>query len=400
MRDALTGELTIAKRARIHRALGEAILAVYGDAPGVSLAELARHFTEAAVLGDSAAAARWATAAAVAAADQADHRGAITVLERALEVIEAVEPVDQVSRFDVAAAAAEGHYALAEADSAPVGSAVDAARRLRSGARMLRVATARYNRGPGVTDPEGIELFGEALELLDPAATPLRAYAIAHHAPGVVRFRPTPGSSTTLPWRTNCLPDIESSAPKIAAAVRIWLVSATLGLPGASHRLRMCDEALAVAPETDDPWWAQLASGLDVTTLLHLARGHSLMALGRRSEFETNLAHVTELAETSGNLSVLGTARARVAMLAFLDGRFRDVVVQRQPDARSGTRRERPRRVFRSHGDGRTRAGPRRGAAADDGRVSREQPRPPGPLRDVGTRPPRGRRTPWRGRGP
>ena len=33
VRDALARELTIAKRARLHRALGEAILAVYGDAP-------------------------------------------------------------------------------------------------------------------------------------------------------------------------------------------------------------------------------------------------------------------------------------------------------------------------------------------------------------------------------
>ena len=92
VRDALTRELTMAKRARLHRALGEAIVAVYGDAPDVPLAELARHFTEAAVLGDTAAAARWATAAARAAADQADHRGAVAVLERALGAIEAVEP--------------------------------------------------------------------------------------------------------------------------------------------------------------------------------------------------------------------------------------------------------------------------------------------------------------------
>ena len=114
VRHALTRELTIAKRARLHRALGEAILAVYGDAPDLPLAELAHHFTEAAVLGDTAAAARWATAAARAAVDQADHRGAIAVLERALDVIEAVEPVDQAARFDVAAALVERHYALAE----------------------------------------------------------------------------------------------------------------------------------------------------------------------------------------------------------------------------------------------------------------------------------------------
>ena len=324
VRDALARELTMAKRARLHRALGEAILAVYRDAPDVPLAELTYHFTEAAVLGDTASAARWATAAAAAAADQADHRGAITVLERALTVIETVEPVDHVSRFDVAAAAAERHYALTRTDAVAVGSAIDAARRLRSGARMLRIAMARYNRGTGVTDPEGIELYDEALRLLDPAAIPLRALAIASLARRR-SIQSDPGFTDDVDAANALLADIESTAPNVAAAARVWLVSATLGLPGAAHRLRLCDEALAVAPDADDPWWAQLASGLDIDAALHLLRGHSLIALGRRAEFETNLAQVTELAETTGNLSVLGPARARVVLLALLDGRFQDV---------------------------------------------------------------------------
>jgi tetratricopeptide (TPR) repeat protein len=324
VRDALARELTMAKRARLHRALGQAILSVYRDAPDLPLAELTYHFTEAAVLGDAAAAARWATAAATGAADQADHRGAITVLERALMVIEAVEPVDQAARFDVAVAAAERHYALTRTDAAAVGSAIDAARRLRSGVRMLRIAMARYNRGTGVTDPEGIELYDEALELLDPAATPLRAFAIASRA-GRRSTQSDPGFTDDVEAANALLADIESTAPNVAAAARVWLVSATLGLPGAAHRLRLCDEALAVSPEAEDPWWAQLASGLDIDAALQMLRGHSLIALGRRAEFETNLAQVTELAETTGNLSVLGPARARVVLLALLDGRFQDV---------------------------------------------------------------------------
>ena len=324
VRDALARELTMAKRARLHRGLGEAILAVYRDAPHAPLPELAYHFTEAAVLGDTASAARWATAAAAAATDQADHRGAITVLERALTVIETVEPVDQAARFDVAAAAAERHYALTRADALAVGSAVDAARRLRSGARLLRIAMARFNRGTGVTDPEGIELYDEALGLLDPAAMPLRAFAIASRA-GRRAIQADPGFTDDVEAANELLADIESSAPHVAAAVRLWLVVATLGLPGAAHRLRLCDEALAFDPGAEDPWWAQLASGIDIAAALHLARGHALLALGRRAEFETNLAHVMELGEITGNLSVLGTARARMVLLALLDGRFEDV---------------------------------------------------------------------------
>src|SRR5439155_9319331 len=127
-----------------------------------------RHFTEAAVLGDTASAARWATAAARAAADQADHRGAIAVLERALAVIEAVEPVDQLARFDVAVALTERHWDLLKTDAASVGSAADAARRLRAGERMLRPATARWIRGTGLVDPPGTEPYAEAPPLPNP----------------------------------------------------------------------------------------------------------------------------------------------------------------------------------------------------------------------------------------
>jgi class 3 adenylate cyclase/tetratricopeptide (TPR) repeat protein len=326
VRDALTRELTMAKRARLHRALGEAILAVYGDAPDVPLAELARHFTEAAVLGDTAAGARWATAAARAAADQADHRGAIAVLERALAVIETVEPVDQATRFAVAAALAEHHHALMETDAGCEGSAVDAARRLGSGARMLRIAIARHDRGFGRTDPLGIELYEEALQLLDPAEIPLRALAVASLA-WRRSLHADPGFRADVEAANALLPNIETSAPMVAVGVRRWLVAATLGLPGGAQRLRLCDEALAVSPGAEDPWWAQLATGVDIAGRLQLYRGHSLMVLGRRAEFETNLAQVMDLGETTGNIWILGMAHAGVALLALLDGRFDDVAI-------------------------------------------------------------------------
>ena len=182
--------------------------------PAFPCAELARHFTEAAVLGDSAAAARWATAAAAAAADQADHRGAIAVLERALEVIEAVEPVDQAARFDVAAAAAEGHYALAEADSAPVGSAVAAARRLRSGARMLRSRHGPFQPRAGGDRPRGDRAVRRGARASRPRGDTAARLSPSRYAPGVVRYRPTPGSSTTSTWRTRCFLTSSRARPR------------------------------------------------------------------------------------------------------------------------------------------------------------------------------------------
>ena len=91
---------------------------------------------------------------------------------------------------------------------------------------MLRIAMARYYRGTGVTDPEGIELFEEALQLLDPEALPLRALAIASLARRR-SLQADPGFTDDVDAANELLADIESSAPKVAAAVRLWIVHAT-----------------------------------------------------------------------------------------------------------------------------------------------------------------------------
>ncbi len=188
---------------------------------------------------------------------------------------------------------------------------------------MLRIATARYNRGTGVIDPEGIDLFDEAVELLDPEAVPLRALAIASVA-WLARHRSTPSSPTTSSGERSCLPTSSRAHPRSRPRSRWLLPSATLGLPGAAHRLRLCDEALAVAPEAEDPWWDQLAyRPRQHRGAAPLLPGHSLLALGRRAEFETNLAQVTKLGETTGNLRPSGRGPHRVALLGLLDGRFR-----------------------------------------------------------------------------
>lgn len=325
VRDTLDRELTTAKRARLHRALGDATCAVYRDAPELPLAELARHYTEAAVLGDTASAARWAIAAAADATDRADHRGAITVLEHALSVIETVEPVDQAARFDVAVAICERHFMLSEIDPPAVAAAADAARRLGSGERMLRASLSRWVRGVGTSDPEGLELSTEALRLLDPADEPLRALALAWRA-AMRALHSDPAFPDDVGRAVELLDSIEVDAPRVARFVRTWVVFATFGLPGATRRLRMCDEALAVGSDADDRSWDRLASSVDELAYLEPYRGHSLLGLGRRSDFEANIATMEGIARTTGYAFPSACAHAHTAVLALLDGRFSDVV--------------------------------------------------------------------------
>ena len=46
----------------------------------------------------------------------------------------------------------------------------------------------------------------------------------------------------------------------------------------------------AVAPDAHDRWWDQLGAGFQLTSALHVLRGHELLVLGRRREFEAHLA--------------------------------------------------------------------------------------------------------------
>ena len=224
----------------------------------------------------------------------------------------------------------------------PVGSAVDAARRLRSGARMLR-----DRHGPVQPRDRGDRSGGDRAVRRSARASRSRGDTAARlspsrHAPGVVRYRATRGSPTTSSWRASCLPSIESSAPKVAAAVRIWLVSATLGLPGAAHRLRLCDEALAVDPEAEDPWWAQLASGLDFAAVLHLSRG--TLADGARPASRVRDQPRTGHGAGRDHWQPVGARRGSGPrrLLALLDGRFQDVTASANRMLEAGARRERP----------------------------------------------------------
>ena len=181
----------------------------------VPLAELARHFTEAAVLGDAAAAARWATAAAArgrrpgrsprrrrrAGTRPGCHRGR-----------RARRPDRPVRRFRCAGRTSLRPRGAAHLD----GSAVDAARQLRSGPRLLRIGMASV-------DPEAIRLCEEALQLLDPEAAPIHALG-SRPSPGSGRSSPSLDSSTTSKPRTDLLTEIDPGAPRVGAAVR-WMIA-------------------------------------------------------------------------------------------------------------------------------------------------------------------------------
>src|SRR5205085_704994 len=83
----LYDELTAARRARLHRRVGEALEALHGDDLDEHLPSLARHFGEAASQGQARKAADYARLAAERALQQAAHEDATGYLEQALSVL-------------------------------------------------------------------------------------------------------------------------------------------------------------------------------------------------------------------------------------------------------------------------------------------------------------------------
>lgn len=99
VRSALYDELPTSRRLRLHRDVARTFEAL-GD-PGLHLNELARHFTEAAALGEVDQAIRYCRLAGDAAIAELAFEEAAAHFERALEALELREPVDDVVRAEL-----------------------------------------------------------------------------------------------------------------------------------------------------------------------------------------------------------------------------------------------------------------------------------------------------------
>ena len=101
IRDVLYDALPPGRRARLHRACGEALETLYASNPEPHLAELCHHFCEALPDGDSAKALLYATRAGDAANASLAHEESIRLYRLALQVMESEQPEDEVARCNL-----------------------------------------------------------------------------------------------------------------------------------------------------------------------------------------------------------------------------------------------------------------------------------------------------------
>ncbi len=179
VRSTLYEELPSTGRLRLHRRVGLAMERRVGSA----LPELARHFVEAAPLGESARAVDYARQAGDRARDGLAMEEAATHYERALNALEFSGEGDPALRCDLLIARGDALYRARDRRYRKVLSEVaDAARTLGDPRRLAWVAVThnlKFARPLGRMEEEVIGLAEEALAALPPDDDPLRARLLA-----------------------------------------------------------------------------------------------------------------------------------------------------------------------------------------------------------------------------
>jgi DNA-binding SARP family transcriptional activator len=183
IRETLYEGMSIPRRARLHKRVGEAIEVVQGRRRARYLPELAYHFTRGADAENAEKAITYALRAAEQATGMLAHEEAAEHYARALEVQGRFEPEGIRRRCELLLALGEARVRggdRAHASSA-FREAAALAEELGDGAALARAAigaSRRYVQPPGLVDSELIAMIERALER-EPGRTPTRVRLLA-----------------------------------------------------------------------------------------------------------------------------------------------------------------------------------------------------------------------------
>ncbi len=190
-RETLYDGLSALRRARLHGRVGEALEAVSGAHPGTRLAELARHFGQAAPAGFTGKAIDYAVRAADHAAGQLAYEDEARYCEAALAVLGRIPTADPDLHFDLLLRLGRSRKSAGDQEGARAAlhEAAALARAAGDPTRLARVATSfsggnwwGWWSGVGVVDHAAVALLEEAIEALGPGDLASRAAVLGRLA--------------------------------------------------------------------------------------------------------------------------------------------------------------------------------------------------------------------------
>ena len=312
VRDVLLSDLSVTARARRHQSIGNAALAVYGDADVADVHDLAFHFTAAVSVGEVTNAARFSLAAANANMRRSDVPAAIEVLQRAWDAIEQTEPIDHEARFDICAELNRLHYSVLDGVVDVLEAAGESARQLHSPERLIRLSFSAFRWNSEVEDPYALALIDDAVAWLDPEPSVLRAAGLASRAYlSNLLLRDDP-----RPWSEAAVAMLEELGWPTSDDGRVAAQHAVMGMisqPGAARTLK-------VVQSFDD---AIGASSNNSNRALYLSGKAWLYAsTGDRAACDAVVEQLAAEAEETGDPSLAAYALGWQVQRAFLDGNF------------------------------------------------------------------------------
>lgn len=312
VREALITELTSLPRARLHRQAGRAILSSQGES--ASAIALARHFGEAAPLGEGLLAARYGLAAAREARTRLAPDDAVSFAETALSYLPRAgqDATTDDLRLELLLVLVDAHETRMDLSAAHHATlrAIEVARGLGDPTALARVVD-RNTVVPvmGTLDEDLLNLKREAIATLGTEATALRNRLLVS-----ISYQRTIGGHG---WAASeeaeqAIADARALGDADSLVGGLYAVaSASMGRPDLAPQLEVADELIAAGagrvdllPERD---------GRRFRAILRLASGD-------RAGFEADLVDLAEFGERCGSIWVRSLVASWRTLLALLDG--------------------------------------------------------------------------------
>jgi class 3 adenylate cyclase/tetratricopeptide (TPR) repeat protein len=325
-RQTILAELTVTRRVRLHRKIGEALAVVQPD----EVEALAFHFGEAAVDGCATLAADYALAAARRAMAGTAADVATRHLEAGLAHLELAPTPDPARRADLLIALANAfEYAglVSRGDDAAQAALVEA-RLAGDPVRLAAAAIALVGHGALGAGGAAGEVLREVLEVLGDEHAVWRsrvqaalAYHVALNESDVPTARPLADAALASARR---LDDDETLAWALQAAA-----ISRMGTPEVAERVALAEELVALGERSE----SHAQRGLSVAWIV-AAR----LEQGDLAGFRAGTEAMAELAERTGAWGPGYTSRSWLAVLAYLAGdmeearRCTDQVLRHGPD--------------------------------------------------------------------
>ena len=320
IRDTLYEAIPAGRRLRLHQQAGQALEAFYQPDLDPHLAELARHFVEAAAVGEAGKAVGYAERAGHRALALLAHEEAARLFRMALAALALAGPPGQdQARCRLLLGLGDALTRMGERQAArdELLRAAGIARRYQMAEELGRAALAYAGRTfeRGASDPHMIPLLQDARAMLaeKQGAGPVRARVLAQLAVAL-RDQPDRGPRDALSREAVALARASGDPPTLGYALACRL-NALMGPGDPPGRLAVAEELRAVARAVQD---RQLESAAEYN------RAMVFLETGRMAEYRQALDAVQRLAAELGQPAPRFLATAVQASLALLEGRFAD----------------------------------------------------------------------------